>query len=500
MAARLARRMRRGRRLLALVLVVLVMLAAVVVAGVSFIEKTGITPRTLAPYIAKRTSGHNRTIVGAGAFLATRLTTSDRGDALPPPSLRTSLGAQPAAAALRMRPDAREVMVGTADEARRALGDAHAGDVITFLPGRYRFTGQRLPVIGAGRADAPIVVRAQAPGSVRLEFDMVEGFLVTAPYWRFENLSIEGVCADDNYCEHAFHVVGGATHFAAVNNTLTNFNAHFKINGDNGHFPDGGLIESNTLTNTRGRRTANPVTPIDLVAASGWMARHNIISDFVKEQGDQVSYGGFYKGAGAQNVFEANLVWCEHTLQGRPGQRIGLSLGGGGTDRPYCRDQRCIAEQERGAVRANLIVACSDVGIYLNNAAASIVNDNTLVDTAGIDVRFAGSSADVDGNLVDGAIRSRNGAILREGDNRTAPVSYAYLGIHPQRSVLRDPLEADFTWSGAAPARNRERMTRRAGARLCGQAGPLEVYGAFEDFAACRAAASAATASSNVAS
>jgi hypothetical protein len=497
MAARPVRRKHKGRLLLALVLV---MLAAGVAAAVTLIEKTGITPRTLAPYIAKRTSGHNPAIMGAGAFLATHLTTSDRGDAAPPPRLGTILGAQAAAAPSRMSPGAHEVTVGTADEARRALSDAHAGDVITFLPGRYRFSGSRLPVVGAGRADAPIVVRAQAPGSVRLEFDMVEGFLVTAPYWRFENLAIEGVCADDNYCEHAFHVVGGATHFAAVNNTLTNFNAHFKINGDNGHFPDGGLIESNTLTNTRGRRTGNPVTPIDLVAASGWMARHNIISDFIKEQGDQVSYGGFYKGAGKQNVFESNLVWCEHTLQGRPGQRIGLSLGGGGTGKPYCREQRCITEQERGEVRANLIVACSDVGVYLNNAAASIVNDNTLVDTGGIDVRFAGSSADVDGNLVDGAIRSRNGAVLREGDNRTAPVSYAYLGIHPQRSLLRDPLEADFTWSGAAPARDRDRMTRRSGARLCGPAAPLKVYGAFEDFAACRAAPSSATASSNVAS
>jgi len=475
------------------IVLLLVVVAAGVVAAVSFIEKSGITPRALAPYVAKRTSGHNPTIVGAGTLVAARLTTFDRGDPVPPPALLTSLGAQPVAAPGRVAPGAREVMVGDADEARRVLGDAHAGDVITFLPGRYRFTGGRLPARGDGRADAPILVRALAPGTVTLEFDMTEGFLVTAPYWRFENLTIHGVCGDDNYCEHAFHVVGGASHFAAVNNTLVDFNAHFKINGVNGRFPDGGLIEANTLTNTRGRRTANPVTPIDLVAASGWMVRHNIISDFQKEQGDQVSYGGFFKGAGMQNIFEANLVWCEHQLQGRPGQRVGLSLGGGGTGKPYCRDGRCIAEQERGEVRANLIVACSDVGIYLNNAAASIVNDNTLIDTAGIDVRFAGSSADVDGNLVDGAIRSRNGAALREGDNRTTPVSYAYLGIHPERSLLRDPLAADFGWRGAAPARDADRLTRRSGVRLCGPVSGLKAYGAFDDFAACRVSATTAS-------
>jgi hypothetical protein len=489
------RGVRKGRLFLALMLVLLV---AGVALAVSFIEKSGFTPRAIAPYIVKRTSGHNPTIVGAGTLVATQLTAFDRGAVTPPPLLQLGLGAQPVAAPVRVAPGAREIMASSADDVRRALGDAHAGDVITILPGRYRFTGTRLPARGAGRADAPILVRALAPGSVTLEFDMIEGILVDAPYWRFENLAIQGVCGDDNYCEHAFHVVGGAMHFASVNNTLTDFNAHFKINGDNGRFPDGGLIEANTLTNTRGRRTANPVTPVDLVAASGWMVRHNIISDFQKEQGDQVSYGGFFKGAGMQNVFESNLVWCEHKLQGRPGQRVGLSLGGGGTGKSYCRDGRCIAEQERGEVRANLIVGCSDVGIYLNNAAASVVNDNTLIDTAGIDVRFAGSSADVDGNLVDGGIRSRNGAVLREGDNRTAPVSYAYLGMHPQRALLRDPLAADFSWSGAMPARDPDRLTRRSGARLCGPKAPLKAYGAFDDFAACRAPVSpSATTASN---
>jgi hypothetical protein len=484
---------RRAGKAKVLGVLLLVLLAAALILAVSFIEKSGITPRALAPYIAKRTSGHNPTIVGAGTLVAARLTAFDRGDAVVPPALRMNLGAQALAAPARVAAGAREIMVSDADDARRALADAHAGDVITFLPGRYRFTGKGLAARGAGRADAPIVVRAISPGSVKLEFDMVEGFLVDAPYWRFENLAIEGVCGDDNDCEHAFHIVGGAMHFAAVNNTISNFNAHFKINGNDGRFPDGGLIESNTLSNSRGRRTGNPVTPIDLVAASGWTVRHNIISDFVKEQGDQVSYGGFFKGAGMKNLFESNLVWCEHKLQGRAGQRVGLSLGGGGTGKPYCRDQRCIAEQERGEVRANLIVACSDVGIYLNNAAASIVNDNTLLDTAGIDVRFAGTSADVDGNLVDGAIRSRNGAVLREGDNRTAPVAYAYVGIHPQRALLRDPLAADFTWSGAVPARDAERMTRRSGPRLCGPSASLKAYGAFDDFSACRVSATTAS-------
>jgi fructose-specific phosphotransferase system IIC component len=64
-----ARRVRKGRWFLAMLLVLA--LAGLALA-VSFIEKSGITPRALAPYIAKRTAGHNSTIVGTGAFVAAR--------------------------------------------------------------------------------------------------------------------------------------------------------------------------------------------------------------------------------------------------------------------------------------------------------------------------------------------------------------------------------------------------------------------------------------------
>jgi hypothetical protein len=100
-----------------------------------------------------------------------------------------------------------------------------------------------------------VVVRADRPGSVTIEFDAGEGFRVSAPYWRFENLTIRGACTQQEFCEHAFHVVGGAHHFAAVNNTILDFNAHFKINAEDGRFPDAGLIASNTLADSAPRQT-----------------------------------------------------------------------------------------------------------------------------------------------------------------------------------------------------------------------------------------------------
>ena len=219
------------------------------------------------------------------------------------------------------------------------------------------------------------------------------------------------------------------------------------------------------------------------MTASAWVIRRNLISDFIKGDGDRISYGAFAKGGGSDNLFEQNVVICEDRLRGTPGQRIGLSLGGGGTGKEYCRDGKCITEQSGSTLRANLVASCSDDGIYLNAAARSTLQHNTLVDTGGITVRFPESSADVQGNLVDGLIRTRDGGLLRLDDNLDTPAARLYLGSHPNRAWFRDPLMLDFQW--------REPVPRRAGRSealpdLCGGKRPLQPrYGAFEDFASC---------------
>jgi hypothetical protein len=457
--------------------------------GLAFagIDRLGLAPRTLAPYIEHRTSGHHPAVVAFGQHVEQVLLALDRGDAGAPVRIPATAGAQaqPAGQAGQAAPG---VSVDTPDGLRAALREAAPGTVITLQPGTYRFDGRGIDVTRAGAAGTPIVVRAAQPGSVHLEFAMVEGFVVSAPYWRFENLDIHGTCSGDDDCEHAFHIVGGAHHFEGINNTISDFNAHYKINGSDGRFPDNGLIAHNTLTGTHVRATIKPVTPIDLVAASGWTMRENLITDFVKGDGNGVSYGAFVKGAGSHNVFERNVIWCEQKLRGQAGQRVGLSLGGGGTGHEFCRDGRCITEQDGGVVRANLVVGCSDVGIYLNSAAASQVVDNTLVDTAGIDVRYPTSSARIDGNIVDGRIVSRDGGVLHLGDNLATPLWRIYLGSHPTRGLFKAPLAGDFAWRGEAPLRaDVDDVERPQGALdLCGkQRTAPQVYGAFADFSGC---------------
>ncbi|MBD8531356.1 MULTISPECIES: right-handed parallel beta-helix repeat-containing protein [unclassified Massilia] len=466
-------------RLVALLAAPLVLAAAAGAAGLFYLQSQGVAPRALAPYVLKRSSGHNPLIEAAGRFAATTLWRLDRGAVAPYVLPALTLGAQSEGPA---SPHGRDRLVTSADEARQAIATAVPGDVITFLPGAYAIAGT-VYARQAGTADAPIVVRAADPGTVTIALDGVEGFAVSAPYWRFENLTIQGACGYAGDCEHAFHVVGNAHHFVARNNTIRDFNAHFKINGHGGSFPDHGLIESNTLDNSAPRPTAHPVTPIDLVAASDWTIRANLIMDFVKAEGDGVSYGVFAKGGAQRTVFERNVVLCERALTGQPGQRVGLSFGGGGTGKPYCRDGRCITEHDGGIMRANLVSGCSDAGIYLNSSATTQVLDNTLLDTAGVQVRFPESGATFEGNLVDGPLQSRDGGVLRVGDNLSTDIAWLYLGRHPQRGRFADPGQLDLRWSdGSGP----QRAERVGNGDLCKTA-PQErsAYGAFDDFAAC---------------
>lgn len=464
--------------------VVLALATALAVAAIWVtVETINAPPRRLGPYLERRAAGHNPLIVGFGNAAGTVLMNLDRGIDFPPLPKDFRIGARPTAALPAAR-TSRPILVASVDEAARAIANAAPGDAITFLPGTYRLQRRTIKANRPGAEAMPITVRAERSNTVYLEIDTTEGIVVSAPYWTFENLNITGVCKDHSACEHAFHVVGDGRHFTARNNVITDFNAHFKINALNRNFPDHGTIEGNTLSNSSVRHTANPVTPVDLVAASHWTVRRNLIADFAKAQGDGISYGAFVKGAGEQNRMEQNVVLCEMRVRNTSGQRVGLSLGGGGTGKDFCRDGKCITEQQKSVIQSNLIANCSDDGIYINKSAESRVLHNTLIDTGGISVRFPQSSADVEGNLIDGAIRVRDDAVMRAVDNYDTGMLSLYFGRHPVRSLFSLEPSSPFAWTDKAPRRQSEQPDLPD---LCGLKRPLQAaYGAFEDFTACR--------------
>lgn len=346
------------------------------------------------------------------------------------------------------------VPVDSVPALRAAVQAAAPGDEIVLAPGVYAITGN-ITATAAGSEAAPITLRAAARRSAVLRFDSsgsaVEGLRIIAPWWRLEGLVIEGACSDDSACEHAIHLAGNADHFVLRDSELRDFNAQIKSNGEiisgTRVFPDDVLIEGNLLHDTRIRATDNPVTKIDVVGGRRWIVRGNEIADFGKGAGDQVSYGAFLKGNSRDGLFERNLVRCTHQVPG--GVRIGLSLGGGGTGASYCEEGSCDTEHQNGTLRNNVILDCSDVGIYLNKAANTRLAHNLLHATSGIDVRYATSTAELWGNLLDGRIRNRDGGShVSHGDWSQVPEAdfvawfqdpaQADFRLRPAGSVLRD--------------------------------------------------------------
>ena len=455
--------------------------AAVVAVG-ALLSQAGRTPREWAPYVQRRGSGHNPLIVNATAFAAAWLTRADRLFPAAPAVLPAALGASADRSGLA--PAGRVRTVASFRQLADAIAAAEPGDVIEIAAGHYRTEGwYAVNFTRAGTAAAPITLRAARLGDVVIESNLVETFKIRAPFWRIENLVMRGACPSPGDCEHALHIVGAATDTVIRNNRFEDYNAQIKINGEGGRWPDRGVIEGNSFIDTAPRDTQHPITPIDLVGASQWRISGNVIADFVRAGGGAPTYGAFVKGAGSGNIMERNLVVCEHKLTGQPGQRVGLSLGGGGTDPASRRDGgRTGIEQIGGVIRDNLIVGCSDVGIYLNRAAGSLVDHNTLLDTAGIEARFAETSARVTANIVDGAIRGRDGAVLQDRDNAAPWLVELFLGLHPQRGFYRGPAELDLRWR-REPALLPDSDRR---IDLCGRRrGDLARPGAFEDYADC---------------
>ena len=327
--------------------------------------------------------------------------------ASPVTSSATALRSQPATRTLK---NAAEIIV--------AMDAAKPGDVLEVAPGRHLVT-KTLYTRSAGRADAPITLRAASPGTVTLEVRSDEGVVVAHPYWLFENLAWKGVCRADDECEHAFHIIGAARATVVRNNQFAEFSAHLKINGHSGQWPDDGLLQFSTLANTRPRVGQLPVALVDLVGASGWQLLDNRVEGFVKDGGDGVSYGMFMKGAGRGGRIERNVVVCTPTQVRQAGLRLGISIGDGGTGAPYCRDKRCDTEHEAARVANNVVAHCNDAGIDIAKGRAAEVLHNTLINTQGVLLRNPPADARVLHNLMDSAVRQRRGtALTADIDNR----------------------------------------------------------------------------------
>jgi hypothetical protein len=393
----------------------------------------GRTPGELIRYAKRRLSGHPKL-----EFVALPvLDAVQRGQERPVPGMLNDLGKGqrevPGDVVLLA-----DVYAGSVEALAQAMRTARPGQTIEMLPGQYEIR-KRLDTGAAGTAASPITVRAARAGEVVLSVGVSEGIKVSQPHWIFENLEFKGVCEEDRYCDHAFHVVGGANHVTIRNNRMQDFNAHIKVNGENGLWPDDGRVRFNTLINSRPRNTMLSVVPFDLVGANGWRFEDNLVANFIKQDGNRVSYGVFMKGNSQGGVIERNLVVCTLNAVSQPGVRVGISLGGGGTMEALCRDENCRFEHRSGRIVNNIVAHCNDFGIDAVKSSDALIACNTLINTSGIDVRGAESSARIVGNLLEGTIRSRQGALIRQEQNEVGDL----------RHLFADADALQLSWSGA---------------------------------------------------
>jgi parallel beta-helix repeat protein len=343
---------------------------------------------------------------------------------------------------------AAEVKVATTTELAAAIAAAKGGDTIVLADGTYAVKG-KLSCAANGTAASPIVVRAASRRMAKIEVDTIEAFAVTGAHWRFEGLDVVGVCANDSACEHAFHVTGAAVGFVLRDSAVRDFNAQLKVNatqiGGTWTMPHQGLVEGNDLFDSRARNTGNPVTKLNIDTGDDWIVRANVIRDFQKGAGNNISYGAFMKSGGKRGLFERNLVLCARDTTG--GTRIGLSFGGGGTAPQFCApafdaSTPCDVEHENGVMRNNVIANCSDVGIYLNRSKDTAILHNTLIGTTGIDFRFGTTTGEARGNVLSSKIRVRDGGTFTGVDNLMDVPAAEFAAMY------HAPLEGDLRKKG----------------------------------------------------
>lgn len=305
--------------------------------------------------------------------------------------------------------NASQTIVNTSEQLAYAFSSALPGSKIILSPGVYNI--RRLDTNTSGLKDSPISVESMYPHQAIIKSNTSEAISVRHSYWLFKGLVLLGGDKSDN----AFHIAGNADYVVLENNRIIDFNSSIKVNGEHGGFPDYGLVVNNNIFNKSVRNTDLPVSLIDVVGGEGWHIIGNYVANFSKGLGDRISYGMFLKGNSKRGVFEKNLVVCGE--QYSTGPTIGISLGGGGSGHEFCMDKYCSLEHSDGVIVNNVILNCSDVGIYINKSANTLIESNTLLMTMGIDVRFPESNATVVNNIISGGLRKRDGAKIDQDNN-----------------------------------------------------------------------------------
>lgn len=336
------------------------------------------------------------------------------------------------------------LLISSSEQLIKALKEVKPGQTLLLKNGIYNIKSRSVKTSATiATKEKPITLKALNIGKAIINLNSSEGLHILSPYWRINGIRFNGTCQTDNWCDHALHIVGSASNIEITNNQFSNFNAAIKVNELNGVYPDNGKISNNHFYSDSPRKTKKSVTPINIDHANNWVISNNIIQDFVKSAGDKVSYGAFIKGGSIGGIFENNLVICSTSNNKYRGSTVGLSIGGGGMSQKNRRDKSEF-EAKNITIRNNIIMFCSDVGLYVNKGSDSLINNNTFYNTQGIDIRFQQSSATLVNNILSGKIRSRDHASVFEFGNLIWQKNY-WRGSEQLNDIFVNPAAIDFS-------------------------------------------------------
>jgi hypothetical protein len=320
------------------------------------------------------------------------------------------------------------VDVSSMDSLITALKQARAGQTILLRKGVYKIpNGQILNLVADGEPAFPIALVAETRGEVIIEGRSQVAMKVRGKHWQISDLILQGVCKQEQFCEHAIQVVGDADFLTVQNTDFIDFNAHIKSNGllsktsGEREFPDNVLLKGNRFFNKTARNTNSSVTPIDVVGGDDWVVEGNFISDFAKLGRDKIAYGAFLKGGGSRGVFDKNVVVCSWQVDyvSATDVRVGLSFGGGGTGAQFCAADDCQYEHQNGQLTNNIIANCSnDVSVYINRAKQIDIQNNILIGSQGIDIHHGSKDIRASTNMLHGkvTVRDAESSVYKDGN------------------------------------------------------------------------------------
>jgi parallel beta-helix repeat protein len=307
------------------------------------------------------------------------------------------------------------VTVTSLTDLQQAINNAPVGGrIITLAAGTYNQTSSivinsknNITIQGATTNYADTVVAG--PGINNSSMDI--NFKVNdSDYVTFKHLTIQ-----DSYY-HSIQVNSGSDYFHADHlKTWDNGEGGFKsTSGGNPELPytDYGVIENSLIGySVSGLRSS--IEGIDLIASKGWVVRGNVFEN-AKGANNGIAYAFFAKGNSIDTIVENNVF---------KNNFIAMSFGGGGTGAQYFRNGDTTYEHRGGIMRNNVVYGTLDAGVYMNKATGFKVYNNTMlgiapgVNVGGVESRYAESSGEVRNNLMDKAVKLRNGGTATQSNN-----------------------------------------------------------------------------------